>query len=110
MPPASIERLLALYAECSAGGEYEAAYHVLMAALHLADHAGDAGALGRISDAAGSLEQDIEAVEPPHALSAAAAERRGQQPLCHSLRVHIEAVRLRMRSDGQLLRRSAPPA
>ena len=110
MPPATLERLLALQSECVAGGEYESAYHLLMAALHIADHSGDTPALDRIAEAAGSLEQDIEAVEPPHALSAAQAERRGQQSLCASLRVHIEAVRLRLRSDEQRGRRSGAPA
>jgi hypothetical protein len=110
VPPATIDRLLALYAECSAAGEYEAAYHLLMAALHVADHAREAQALARIGEACDQLEREIEAAAPPHLLSAAHARLRGQQPLCDSLRVHIEAVRLRLLSDEQRAHRSSSPA
>ena len=101
MPTAVTDRLLALFAECSSAGEYESAYHLLMAAVHLADHRADSESLAAIEEAAGALERAIEAASPSHPLARAQAEQRGQHSLCESLRVHIEAVRLRLRSAGQ---------
>ena len=95
------ERQLDLYEECAAGGEYEAAYHALLSCLHLAEHAGDVGMVERLRGAVDKLDNFIEAVRPPHQLSRAQAEARGQQSLCASMRTHIDAVALRLRSVEQ---------
>ena len=86
--------------------DYEVAYHLLMAALHLADHARDAAALERIARLAKEQGAAVEAVQPPHHLSRAQAQLRGQTALFDSLITHIDAVRLRIRSDGHRARRA----
>ena len=106
-----IDELLALNGRAAALGEYEAAYHALMGALHLADHEGDIAILDRMAAAADEQDRAIEAVQPPHHLSRAEAARRGQVPLYQSVRVHIDAVRLRLQSARQIGRSasSGPP-
>jgi hypothetical protein len=79
----------------AAQGELEVAYHTLMAALHLADGRADMQALQRIAQLAKKQEAMVEAVQPPHMLSSVRAKNRGQTPLFESLRIHIDAVRLR---------------
>ena len=79
----------------AAQGEFQVAYHTLMAALHLADGRGDMEALQRIAQLAQAQQAMVEAVQPPHNLSSAQAKTRGQTPVFESLRIHIDAVRLR---------------
>jgi hypothetical protein len=93
--------VLKLTTEAAAGGEYETAYHLLMAALHIADHAKDVGALEHITQLAKEHGAAVERVQPPHPLSRAHARMRGQTALYESLLAHIDAVRLRLHSDEQ---------
>jgi hypothetical protein len=79
----------------AAQGEFQVAYHTLMAALHVADARADMQALKRIAELAENQEAMIEAVQPPHILSSAKAKNRGQTPVFESLRIHIDAVRVR---------------
>jgi hypothetical protein len=105
-----IERQLALFVEFVGVEDYESAYHALMAALHRSEHVADLESIDYIVAAIGRLERAIEAARPQHPLSRSQAERRGQQPLCASLRTHVDAVLLRLRSAQQRSNRpSAAP-
>ena len=96
-----LRELLELNGEAAGDGEYEAAYHLLMAALHVVDHAKDLGALERIAQLANEEGQAVERVQPQHHLSRHQAQLRGQTALFDSLAAHIDAVRLRVQSDEQ---------
>ena len=88
----------------AADGDFEAAYHLLMAALHVADHAANEAALARIGDTAREQAAAVEAVRPPHHLSRHQALARGQTAVFDSFIAHLEAVRLRLHSQRQLKR------
>jgi hypothetical protein len=96
------EEILALNGQAAARGDYEVAYHLLMAALHHADHIGDEAALARLADLARKQGAAVEAVQPPHHLSRRLAETRGQTALFDSFQAHVDAVRLRLHSARQL--------
>jgi hypothetical protein len=100
-----LEEILKLNGEAAASGEYEVAYHLLMAALHVVDHGRDPKALERIAALAREQGEALERVQPPHQLSRSQAQQRGQTALYDSLAAHIEAVRLRLRSDRQRAKR-----
>ena len=96
------EQIIQLNERAAAQGDYEAAYHLLMAALHCADHARDAQVLDLLTRLAREQGEEVEAIEPPHHLSRKHAEARGQTALYDSLLTHIDAVRLRLESVRQL--------
>jgi hypothetical protein len=96
-----LDAILRLNADAAAQGDYEVAYHLLMAALHVADHTHDSAALERIAKVAREQGAQVEALQPPHHLARAQAQLRGQTSLFDSLGTHIEAVRLRMQSEEQ---------
>ena len=100
-----LRELLGLNRRAADDGDYEVAYHLLMAALHLADHAKDLAALERIAQLANEEGQAVERVQPQHHLSRHQAQLRGQTALFDSLAAHIEAVRLRLQSEQQRLKR-----
>ena len=105
-----LDRLLNINREAFAAGEYEVAYHVLMAALHLVDHARDREGLERVAQAAREEGAAVEALQPPHHLARSQAQLRGQIAVFDSLRVHLDAVRLRMQGAAQVAGRSGAPA
>ncbi|HEU4649145.1 MAG TPA: hypothetical protein VFS33_08805 [Gemmatimonadales bacterium] len=96
------ERLLGFSAEAFDAGEYESAYHLLMAALHLADHAEDCAVARRIAQLADRQGEAIEAISPPHHLSQRWADRRGTSSVYRTLRVHAHSVLLRIQSRTTL--------
>jgi hypothetical protein len=95
-PDDLVDRLLTLSDAAEAVGSYEAAYHAVMAALHMADHARDIEQVERVARYALVQEQRLEAVEPPHRLAHDAAEQRGTLPLYRNFQVHADAVRSRL--------------
>jgi hypothetical protein len=99
-----LESLFEANAAAAAQGEFEAAYHTLMAALHIADRQADMPALERIISLAREQQAMVEAVRPPHNLSSAHAKSRGQTPVFESLRIHIDAVRFRHESTAAFRR------
>ncbi|HYY61501.1 MAG TPA: hypothetical protein VE756_08940 [Burkholderiales bacterium] len=105
-----LDTLFKANAEAAAQGEYEVAYHTLMAALHLADRHADLRAVERINLLARQQQAMVEAVQPPHNLSSAQAKNRGQTPLFESLRIHIDSVRLRHESLAAFKRAKASSA
>jgi hypothetical protein len=96
------DSLLELADDASAEGEYECAYHLLMAALHLAEHHGDHDAVMRAGAAGRRIGVAVEAVVPPHRISRSEASRRGDVAVFDRLDVHAEAVRLRLESATEL--------
>lgn len=99
-----LNEVLKLNADAAAEGEFEVAYHLLLAALHVAEGRKDALVLDRITQLAREQGAAIERVQPPHPLSRKQAHLRGQTALFDSLLAHIEAVRLRLHSDEQRAR------
>lgn len=98
---AMLDELLALDRQAASGGDYEVAYHLLMAALHAADHAKDLAGVERIAQLATEQCAAIERVRPQHHLSRRQAQLRGQTAVFDSLGAHIDAVRLRLQSEEQ---------
>ena len=74
---------------------YEAAYHFLMAAVHIADKTSDMKLLNDVCRIAADYGAAIDASRPEHPLSSRAARTRGQTPVYESLQVHAKAVALR---------------
>ena len=96
------DELLELNARAAADGNYETAYHLLMAALHCVERAGDdVTPLDRLAAVANNQGAEIEALSPMHHLSRRHAEARGQTAVFDSFLAHVEAVRLRMESQQQ---------
>jgi histidinol phosphatase-like PHP family hydrolase len=104
---AMLEELLQLNGRAAEQGHFDVAYHLLMAALHFADHSRDVAALNVIARLAREQGQALERIKPPHALSRAHAQHRGQTALFDSFAAHIEAVRLRLQSEEH--RHKRPP-
>lgn len=102
-----LSELLTMNAQAASRGEYDVAYHLLMAALHAADHEKDAAAVERIAGLAKEQGAAIERLQPSHLLSRAQAQTRGQTAVFDSLLAHVEAVRLRLQSEEQRGRRRA---
>ena len=93
-----LDKILALATEAEATGNYETAYHLLMGALHEADSRGDTAGVEQVGEAANEQEGRLEALDPPHHLSSAAARVRGTVAVYRSLHTHIDAVRIRLRA------------
>ena len=94
-----LEQILELNRQAAARGEYEVAYHLLMAALHCIDDSGDPSALDPLAALARDQGQQVESVQPPHHLARRQARSRGQTALYDSFQAHVDAVRLRMQSS-----------
>ena len=103
----NLDAILELSREAAAAGEFEAAYHLLMAAVHLLDHRGDMAALERLGALAREQGELVEAVRPPHRLSRAYAAARGHTALFDTLGTHVRSVQLRHEAERQ--RRSHLP-
>src|SRR5215210_3393274 len=89
-------RLLLVSHEAAGVGEYEVAYHALLAALHQAEFMGSLEGVHQVAEATDVQSSAIEALIPPHHLSSAMAKRRGTSPVYDSLRLHAKAVRSRL--------------
>lgn len=92
------DSLLELANDAAGEAEYETAYHLLMAALHLAEHRGEHDAVMRIGAAGRRIGVAVEAAVPPHRLSREEARKRGHSAIFDQFDVHAEAVRLRLES------------
>ena len=97
-----LDEILELNRRAAQEGDFEVAYHLLMAALHYVDHAGDEAALARLVELARKQASAVEAVAPAHHLSRRLAQVRGQTALYDSFQAHAEAVRLRLQSARRL--------
>ena len=99
-----LDELLQLNRRAAEQGDFEVAYHLLMAALHHADHARDQRAVDEIGRLGREQGEALERVKPVHALSRRQAHLRGQTAIFDSFGAHVEAVRLRLHSDEQRLK------
>lgn len=92
--------ILELDSKAFADRNFETAYHLLMAALHVGGdpQLGDAD-LDRLERLAGEHAAAVEAARPPHPLSRARAHQRGHQSLFESLLRHLDSVRARRKSE-----------
>jgi hypothetical protein len=70
------DQLLELARNMSAAGHYEVTYHILMAALHCAEDAGDAARLHEVAQLCRQHRKTIDAIQPPHRLSTHSAHAR----------------------------------
>lgn len=95
------DAILEMSREAAAAGEFETAYHLLMAGVHLADHHGDMAALERLALAAREQGERVEAAKPPHRLSRAYAAARGHTALFDTLATHVKSVQLRHEAERQ---------
>jgi len=88
-------------ADAAAGHDFEAAYHFLMAALHIADKAADFPMVDAVSGRARQYGNAIDAMRPEHPLSTVAATRRGTTPLFEAVQIHAKAVLARHRARSK---------
>jgi hypothetical protein len=89
------DRLMALNGEVFAAGHYEAAYHTLMAASHLAESMGDWTRLVEIARVAGQQQEHIDSLNPAHRLSSQMAKSRGHESI-FAFAVQQASVRARI--------------
>ena len=102
---AMLSELLELNRRAAEQGSFDVAYHLLMAALHHADHARDQRAVDEIGRLAREQAEALERVKPPHTLSRHQAHLRGQTAIFDSFAAHVDAVRLRLQSDEHRAKR-----
>src|SRR5438094_323903 len=100
-------QFLALNAALATAGHYEAAYHALMAALHCAEDAEHAARLAEVAALARSQQAGVDALSPPHRLSAHRAH--GTRGVFEVAAVTSEAVAKRLENKRRIdeLRRGA---
>jgi hypothetical protein len=95
-----LRRLLEVNSEAADIGEYEVAYHALMAALHaaegVAEETNSDETILEIADIAKRQGARLEKVEPTHQLSKAAARTRGHSSVYETLLVHADSARQRV--------------
>ena len=100
---ALMRRLITVSNAAADGGEFEVAYHALMAALHAAERvgkdAGNATALAEIERVAKAQSDRVEKIKPPHQLSRAAARNRGHTSVYDTLLIHTHSARMRIEAD-----------
>jgi hypothetical protein len=94
-----LERLLEASSDAAQLGEYEVAYHALMAALHAAESARDLAGVDQVAATAREQEAVMESIQPPHNLSTVRAKERGNHSVYRGLELHAHAVRLRLRGE-----------
>jgi hypothetical protein len=91
------EQLLAAYRRLCESRNYDAAFHVLMAVLHMADRGQDMELVDRVAGMAAVQADEIDAIAPPHHLSTASASGRGQTPVFKMLGIHAQSIKARRR-------------
>ncbi|HJP87178.1 MAG TPA: hypothetical protein VJ852_14400 [Gemmatimonadaceae bacterium] len=98
-----MRRLLSVSSAAADVGEFEVAYHALMAALHAAERvgkdAGDPSPLAEIERMAKAQSEKVEKILPAHQLSKAAAKNRGHVSVYETLLLHAKSARMRIEAD-----------
>jgi hypothetical protein len=104
-----MRRLITASTAAADAGEFEVAFHALMAALHAAERVGkdaaSAESLTEIMRVGAAHAAKIEKVKPQHQLSRNAAKARGHTSLYDTLQLHANAARMRVQAD---MRRDKP--
>ena len=100
---ALLRRLLTLSNAAADAGEFEVAYHALMAALHAAERVGrdkgNASVLAEVERVGKAQAERIEKIRPPHQLAKSAAKNRGHVSVYETLLVHARSARLRIEAE-----------
>jgi hypothetical protein len=91
-----------LHLEAMQSASYEAAYHILAAALHCAELGGSVARVAEVERIAIVHQQELDARRPSHPLSTAGAATRGTNPLFTSLRGTARVMRVRLHADQVL--------
>lgn len=105
-PTAWFARLMAVNREAFASGHFEAAYHALMAALHVAQDVGDRARLEEVAKLAGEEAEGVDAVQPAHRLSSTTSREHGFESVFRlaarqaSVRAHIPHTSGRAETEG----------
>jgi hypothetical protein len=100
MSPADADlagELLAAYRRLCESRDYDAAFHVLMAVLHMADHGKDMELVDRVAETAAVQADEIDTIAPPHHLSTASASGRGQTAVFRIVGIHAQSIKARQR-------------
>ena len=98
------QHLLQLHGDAFDAQRFEMAYHLLAAALHLAEEFGDPELVGELEVLAGKRQGSIDKIQPEHRISSASARLRGTLPVFTSLAHTAAAARVRTRADATLQR------
>ncbi len=100
---ALMRRLLGASVAAADSGEFEVAYHALMAALHAAEQVGretkSISPFTEIERVAKQQAAMVEKVKPTHQLSKSAAKNRGHNSVYETLLIHAKSARLRIEAD-----------
>ena len=108
--PALMRRLIMASTTAASAGEWEVAYHALMAALHAAEAVAKEqetiAPIAEVEQVAREQAIRIEKVKPPHQLSRAIAKNRGHSSVYDVLMVHINSSRLRI--EAKVRRENSP--
>ena len=103
---AVLRAVFRLEANEAGAGRFETAYHLLAAAMHLADWLGDDAALAEVERRATDRQRTLDLPPGPgraaHHLSSAAAAKRGTVALFTSLSRILEATRARLHARAAL--------
>ena len=93
------DHLMELHRQLFATERYEAAYHVLAAALHVAQEVEDIERLGNIERLARSRQADVDAALPVHPMASVSARRRGNPAMYQTLALTAKSAGGRVRAD-----------
>lgn len=100
-----MHRLLSASVAAAESGEFEVAYHALMAALHAAEGVGketaSAAGIAEIERVAREQSAQIEKLKPGHQLSRMAAKVRGHKSVYDTLLIHSKSARLRIEAGAR---------
>jgi hypothetical protein len=91
------EGLVAAFRRLCESRNYDAAFHTLMAVLHIADQGEDMELVDRVAGMAAVQSDEIDAIAPPHHLSTTSAAGRGQTPVFKVLGMHAQSIKARQR-------------
>lgn len=98
-----MRRLLSASIAAADSGQFEVAYHALMAALHAAEgidkEPARADAITEIERVAREQSARVEKLKPVHQLSRMAAGARGHKSVYDTLLLHVKSARLRIEAD-----------
>ena len=96
-------RLVAINAAAADAGEYEIAYHTLMAALHTAEciarDTGKGDQILEVAEIARAQGAVVERIKPPHQLSKSAAKNRGHSSVYETFQLHADSAHLRLKTQ-----------
>jgi hypothetical protein len=91
--------IVSLNGQAARNGQFEVAYHLLAAALHAAQDAGDVVGIEQIIALAEQQESAVDAIDPSHSMSSERAHQRGNPSLYQSLISTANAKRAQLDAE-----------